>query len=103
MKRLTVSLLLCVCLTLLLIPTVSFGATKAPNVEPNATRDYSLKYLFQILAQLISQLTTIPVTQAPTTLCLLVNTLLFSVRIRSTDRLYFAPLMQVLKHRYPIG
>jgi len=47
MKRLTVSLLLCVCLTLLLIPTVSFGATKAANVEPNATRDYSFKYLFQ--------------------------------------------------------
>jgi len=37
--------LLCVCLTLLLIPTVSFGATKAPNVEPNATRDYSFKVL----------------------------------------------------------
>jgi len=45
MKRLTVSLLLCVCLTLLLIPTVSFGATKAANVEPNATRDYPFKVL----------------------------------------------------------
>lgn len=45
MKKLTVPLLLCVCLTLVLIPTFSFAATDAANVEPNATRDYPFKVL----------------------------------------------------------
>jgi len=75
MKRLTVSLLLCVCLTLLLIPTVSFGATKAANVEPNATRDYSFKVLVPNFGTTYFPVNYNPSDQAPTTLCLLVNTL----------------------------
>ena len=45
MKRLTVPLLLCVFLTLVLIPTLSFAATDAANIEPNTTRDYPFKVL----------------------------------------------------------